>query len=593
MVYAEKSSGALYLSYYSGAQWYGNIPVTINSEQQAAAHSPSLVAYTDPNSTQEMLLLAFVTSDNEIQCLNFDGNSWSTEKMSGSYSADSSVELVVFDGVANMFYSIDGTLSFIYRENGTWGQQAKTVLKDSSSYGSVGLVGTPSLVSASVPGGAETGWYLMAAYTSSDGGLMNLGALSWNSDPGTWESQGMNPVSKETDSCNPRLVVSDSLGVAAEEADEKWSQTQTANTSSWMGGLPDSMLINQVNIPGSHDAAAIRFEPSSVPSFDPVFIIFDKVKSEVESNWECQDRSLDTQLNRGIRLLDIRISVSMENSQFEFTTCHGNKGKEVDLNLFQSLPSALNTCRDFLRTNPTETLLLSLKVDDWRVESSEKEAAYQALNQLINSYPSLFYTGTIPTLGSLRGKMLIFNRISSTFGGFYLSWSDNTQGQLIDTQQGSSYFYVQDYYDIGNIINRQNKLIQIEEAIMKLNNIYIWAKPLSENPEDNLYELPSKKNLIVWNFASAIHYKYVGVATSPAPSILSTKESVFNSFGNTYNDRMTLDEPIGWMLMDFSTDFYRVKPDGKSSYESSLIDFIVQSNFSYKGFSFYFSVEKI
>jgi hypothetical protein len=79
-----------------------------------------------------------------------------------------------------------------------------------------------------------------------------------------------------------------------------------------MSALPDDILISDINIPGSHNAAAIN--------------------TRRRTRWACQDHSISEQLEKGIRLLDIRLKPKKQHrhtaagTAFDFVTCHGHLG---------------------------------------------------------------------------------------------------------------------------------------------------------------------------------------------------------------------------------------------------------------------------
>src|ERR1700722_9406227 len=131
-----------------------------------------------------------------------------------------------------------------------------------------------------------------------------------------------------------------------------WTHTR------WMTALPDDIPISELSIPGTHNSAAIN---TTRPTL-----------------WACQCHSITEQLNRGIRLLDIRLkpkprtrstdqtdAPTVPEYHFEFKTCHGHLGL-FGANEFQSFDEVLEECIQFLKENPGETIIMIVKIDDWR-----------------------------------------------------------------------------------------------------------------------------------------------------------------------------------------------------------------------------------
>ncbi|WP_159659593.1 hypothetical protein [Alcanivorax xiamenensis] len=121
----------------------------------------------------------------------------------------------------------------------------------------------------------------------------------------------------------------------------------------WLSHISDDTLISEINLPGTHDTAAIstRFNP-----------------------YACHRFSVTDQLRGGIRLMDVRLKVKKsEEGRYEFTTCHGNLGSGIGLNEFQSFPSLLQEFRSFLEAHGTETVLNKGLPDSGATEEKRTE----------------------------------------------------------------------------------------------------------------------------------------------------------------------------------------------------------------------------
>lgn len=289
--------------------------------------------------------------------------------------------------------------------------------------------------------------------------------------------------------------------------------------SDWMKGLPDSMLISAINIPGSHDAAAIN--------------------KEIHTPYACHDLSISEQLERGIRLLDVRIKVYEDGSSYTFYTCHGTIGPD---NAYQSLPSLLDECKVFLHTNPSELIIISLKIDDWN-GTKNKDAAYDELALLLKKYPVETST-KIPNLGSVRGKLFLYNRMNDNLSfGTPISWDNNTPGSYANSSPNRDYrFYVQDQYEDLPYPPEKEKCKLVVNAFAK-----------------------KQKGEVVWNFASATKGKLFGVYIMG---------NLLDYFGqNEAANRPTM---FGWILFDYSFNLYNT-----DTYSTlNIVTIIIDSNFT-------------
>ena len=171
--------------------------------------------------------------------------------------------------------------------------------------------------------------------------------------------------------------------------------------SRWLSVLPDDLLISEINIPGSHNAAAINTKRAT--------------------RWTCQRHSITAQLEKGIRLLD---------------------------NEFQSLESLLEECTGFLKANPGETLIMTIQVDDWRkTQKKDHPQVLKALQTRISRLP-LILTPHMPKLHECRGRIFLINRINDDPAlGTPIDIPDNTPGETL-TSMPSRHFevHVQDQY---------------------------------------------------------------------------------------------------------------------------------------------------
>lgn len=171
----------------------------------------------------------------------------------------------------------------------------------------------------------------------------------------------------------------------------------------WMKNIPDSNLISELNIPGTHDTCARFIRLSHIT--------------------QCQDKSVTQQLNMGIRFIDLRVRLHRKRLVLVhgIATCYEDKKKRKPL----LLDSVISECRKFLSANPDETILLSLKRDDG--VSSEETFDFFFKNHIKND-AFWYLENRIPTLGEVRGKIVLFNRCAVDFSNKKVTYSDYNTG---------------------------------------------------------------------------------------------------------------------------------------------------------------------
>ncbi|WP_183495766.1 PI-PLC domain-containing protein [Neolewinella aquimaris] len=192
----------------------------------------------------------------------------------------------------------------------------------------------------------------------------------------------------------------------------------------WMKHIPDTMKMNGLSIPGTHDSGAQWGGTAA----------------------ETQSWDIKQQLSGGIRFFDIRLKPNPDDPnglavyhgdfpQCEDTDCFGACGLTCDRLTFTQILNWMNT---FLKDHPTEAIIMEVKYeegptdasisDTQRIEwarrfngilfdESNKQAGIQ-FNSDTFRFPGLIYNldttiqgnfnATMPTLDDLRGKIWIY-----------------------------------------------------------------------------------------------------------------------------------------------------------------------------------------
>ena len=217
----------------------------------------------------------------------------------------------------------------------------------------------------------------------------------------------------------------------------KRDNTAVEGSNNWMARLGDDVSISDVYIPGTHDSGT-QF-------------------CDLRYFSQCQASPISMQLKDGYRYLDIRLG--------EVVDKEGNRS----LNLFHgfckckvgnlvwsdplTLDSVLSMCYSFLDSNPTETIVFAVKM-----EQGEDVASFQQLlHEYIEKDADRWYlSDTIPKMAECRGKLVLMRRYEDVnkYGkksGIQMFWAD--QGSKADKtlhavseQQATYKLIVQDRY---------------------------------------------------------------------------------------------------------------------------------------------------
>lgn len=274
-------------------------------------------------------------------------------------------------------------------------------------------------------------------------------------------------------------------------------------TKGWMGALPDSTSLAGISIPGTHDSGSL-YGGLAVAT----------------QSWSIKD-----QLEAGIRFFDIRCRPTGN----AFAIHHGPFYQK------QMFGDVMNAMVAFLRSNPTETVIIRWKTNEHTAQKGSKSAK-DISNAYIARYRSYFYKGDgkVPTLGKVRGKVVILRNgdIDSSYG---LGWN-------------SSSMALQDYYKVYFFAHKQKKNSD-------------WATlPSKKDLVKQYLDLPRRSSKWVFNHLSG------ALGMAPKDVARATNGTAYDHIG-IYRYRKN----VGTVIMDFpgeklvyriiKTNF-RLKPDG-------------------------------
>ena len=207
----------------------------------------------------------------------------------------------------------------------------------------------------------------------------------------------------------------------------------------WMSKVSDGVNILDLSIPGTHDSGALH--------------------SIADVAGKCQDLSISSQLEIGVRFLDIRLQLVND----EFRVVHSF----VDQNMkFEIVVEELYS---FIKNYSSEFLIISIKEDNSSVNSTI--SFDQALIKALKPYEDVFMLNDrkLPkTLGEARSKIYILSRFSGDVGiPAYFGWNDDDSFELED-------LYIQDNYNISDIEEKKTDILNtIEYAKNNPNKLVI------------------------------------------------------------------------------------------------------------------------
>jgi len=168
--------------------------------------------------------------------------------------------------------------------------------------------------------------------------------------------------------------------------------------NNWMASLNSDLYLSQFSIPGTHESMAL-YESFSGTA-------------------KCQNLNLSSQLNAGVRFVDIRCR-HLNNA---FVIHHGSVYQNANFD------DVLNAVISFLNTNPSECVMMSVK-EEYNA-SGNTRTFEQTFDSYVAKNPSKWnLSSSIPTIGSAKGKITLFRRFgaNSIPKGIDASvWPDNT-----------------------------------------------------------------------------------------------------------------------------------------------------------------------
>lgn len=215
----------------------------------------------------------------------------------------------------------------------------------------------------------------------------------------------------------------------------------SAELASWMSELRDEYSLSALSIPGTHNSPTCYVALPSV---------------------RCQAVSVREQLDNGVRFLDIRVSVHKHNDDLPLV----HSVFPISLTGNKYLSDLLQEVYAFLDTNPSETVLMSIKREGTGRGTDQKLSTYLHSRYCSGDNAKSWFTEPrIPSLGEARGKIVLIRRFNiddllwsehegKGWGLDASAWPDN----CMDEPTGSGLLRIQDFYEVGQSNNIERKI---------------------------------------------------------------------------------------------------------------------------------------
>ena len=164
------------------------------------------------------------------------------------------------------------------------------------------------------------------------------------------------------------------------------------NAKNWMGAVSGEKRISEISIPGTHDSGTKN------------------LKEDKREHYQCQKLSIGEQMEIGVRYFDLRCVPKKDKGDVQYINhasipCLNEQNKEL------TLDEIIKTGKEFLRRNPTETLIYQVKNE---ANNSNDKRICNHLGKYIKNN-EIWSKSYIPRLKEVRGKIILVRRF--TFKG--------------------------------------------------------------------------------------------------------------------------------------------------------------------------------
>ena len=237
--------------------------------------------------------------------------------------------------------------------------------------------------------------------------------------------------------------------------------------------LRDDIYLSELNIAGTHDSATAYVA--------------------MENTARCQDKTVAEQLAMGVRFLDLRLT--QKDGEFylvhSLADCYSDKEKTKRM----TFGEVLEICKGFLRDNPEETLILSVKQDRGIINRWFFPPFYD--KYVRGDEKSWYLENRVPTLGECRGKLVLMRRCrvwksfyKTADGGLNFSfWPDQARKRMTAKKvilNKSERAVVQDRYGLDPKRKWQCVRNYLDTAVTSKNELAVHFISTSAKTDGNL-----------------------------------------------------------------------------------------------------------
>jgi len=341
-----------------------------------------------------------------------------------------------------------------------------------------------------------------------------------------------------------------------------------------MSYLDGNLLLNQINIPGTHDSGTFDIAKLYNDDFLEFVIrrqgitsVYETVISDLA---QTQDLDITEQLEKGIRYLDVRLAnndIVPDNlflSQGNLNivgTVFCVKSDDITSLTFDNV---ISECVEFLRKNVKETIIMHIK-EERIVEKTKNLDQIIAKYTLLNTnkvpntedkeYKDYFYIGnSIPTLEDARGKIVLVTRKDP----YIYKDNDNNQkflGIRINVESNEEcYNYPTDGNKCYSIIN-ENYRVQDAYKLDAMHKAHLVEDVLAGNINDNdnkKFDDPSNKDVLTLNFMNVSRaYAAFRAKMDKAAALINERLIVFLSYKEKKDTSLNKSLHNQWVILDY------------------------------------------
>lgn len=267
--------------------------------------------------------------------------------------------------------------------------------------------------------------------------------------------------------------------------------------------LSGEIYLSELNIAGTHDSATAYVS--------------------MENQARCQYKTIAEQLQMGVRFLDIRLSKKGDEFYLvhSLADCYSDEAKTRRM----TFGEVLEVCKAFLKANPKETLILSIKQDRGIINRWFFPPFY---DKYIEGDESWWYAeNKVPTLDQCRGKMVLMRRCR-VWKSFY------------KTAEGGLNFSF--WKDQAKKKTKALPVILNEEAMALVQDRYSLEPKIKWQCAKRYLD-----NAVTSKTRFAVHF--ISTSAKTNGNIVGTAEYINSEFM-----QYELKKKTGWIICDFPTE---------------------------------------